>query len=279
MKPMKPILFNGEMVRANRDGRKTVTRRIANVNTDIPCVGRKDHSFVWDNFSGGEATGFVCRHCGFGVSPPHSRYPCGTSVFRPRYMPGDILYVRETFTKDGGRYYFRADYESDYLDACETLSGGYPAECRNHPGCEGCVRESTRIHWRPSIHMPKEAARIFLRVTDVRLERLQEITVSQAAAEGIDDLMPCEDAEELCDYCSLEDQLKGVHCYGGNVYMCEGTHCKEAYDAWVEEFIGEFASLWDSTIKKEDLPLYGWDANPYVWVIEYEKISKEEAMK
>lgn len=61
------------------------------------------------------------------------------------------------------------------FEPCETLSGGYPASCRNHPGCDGCMATSTRIHWHPSIHMPKEAARIWFKVTDVRVERLQNI--------------------------------------------------------------------------------------------------------
>lgn len=277
---MKPILFNTEMVRAILDGRKTVTRRFADINTEITCNdGTANHDFVLDNFTGGTPTGFVCRKCGFGIAPPHSRVPCGSALFRPRYWPGDILYVRETFTMEEGNYYFRADFESDYLDPCETLSGGYPAECRHHPGCEGCSKETTRIRWYPSIHMPKEAARLFLRVTDVRMERLQEITVNGAVSEGVDNVVPCDDSEDLCAYCPLDDSAKGVHCYGGNVIMCEGKRCKDAMEAWTEEFIGEFASLWDSTIKKKELGTCGWDANPWVWVIEYERISKEEAMK
>ncbi len=86
--------------------------------------------------------------------------------------------------------------------------------------------------WRPSIHMPREAARIFLRVTDVRVERLQNITDEQA------------EKEDFKDYTSTA--------------------------------LG-FAELWDSTIKPKDRALYGWAANQWVWVIEFERISKEEA--
>lgn len=56
--------------------------------------------------------------------------------------------------------------------------------------------------------------------------------------------------------------------------MCEGSHCKEALEYWEEEFIGEFASLWESTIKDNDIATYGWDANPWVWVIEFERCEK-----
>ena len=87
--------------------------------------------------------------------------------------------------------------------------------------------------WRPSIHMPKEAARIFLRVTGGRVERLQEITEDEAIREG-------------------------CIAHGGNLA------------------IDDFRAIWDSTIKKADLPLYGWDANPWVWVIEFERIERPE---
>ena len=231
---IKPILFNTPMIQAILDGRKTVTRRVANINTEIPCIGRDNHSFVWDNLVGAgedEATGFICKHCGFGVSPPHSRYPCGTSAFRPRYVIGDILYVRETFTElfyvdpdgythfDKSMYYYAADGTPDI-----TLVDG-----------DGFVEDDQRIRWKPSIHMPKDAARIFLRVTDVRVERLQDISADQCAMEGV---------------CPL---------YAGPIGGRE-SYYKTA-----------FAKLWNSTIKKEDLLTYGWDANPWVFVYRFER--------
>lgn len=170
----------------------------------------------------------------------------------PPFQPGDVLYVRETWGYNRDSWLYKADYRED---------------------------EWPLFIWHPSIHMPKKTARIFLRVKDVRVERLQDITVDQVAAEGIDALKPSNDAEELCNYCLLPDESKGIHCYGGSVHMCEGSHCGEAMDSWEEEYICEFAGLWNSTIKPADIPVYGWDANPWVWVIEFEKISREEAMK
>ena len=170
------------------------------------------------------------------------------------FKPGDTLYVREAWCEMPYGYVYRADVEEPEGWDCDD-------------------------RWKPSIHMPKEAARLFLRVKDVRAERLQDITVEQVEAEGIDNVVPCTDSEDLCNYCPLPDESKGVHCYGGIVHMCEGSHCKEALDYWEEEFIGEFAGLWESTIKDKDIGSYGWDANPWVWVIEFEKISKEEATK
>lgn len=150
-------------------------------------------------------------------------------VMAPPYCPGDILYVREAWCENEnpnspnfGGYEYRADY-----DAARDL-----------------------IKWHPSIHMPKEAARLFLRVTDVRVERLQNITEEQAGAEG---------AKDPYDYQTPEwyEQHGRVNNY----------------------VLDTFAGLWDSTIKPADLPLYGWAANPWVWVIEFERISKEAALE
>ena len=202
---IKPILFNTEMVRAILDGRKTCTRRTLK------------HPFIV------HPNGYITK-------PRGNENLC---PYDPPYQPGDILYARETWTEECGKYYYRADYDSDYLDPCETLSGGYPASCRNHPGCDGCMATSTRIHWHPSIHMPKEAARIWLKVTDVRVERLQDMTDDDAEAEG------------CFDYTSTA--------------------------------LG-FPDVWDSTIKKSDLDRYGWDASPWVWVIEFERCEKPETL-
>lgn len=97
--------------------------------------------------------------------------------------------------------------------------------------------------------MPREAARLFLRVTDVNVERLQSITPKDAYSEGTGSLF----FEEIA--------------YGGKEYHCG---VDDEYGVAREQF----AFLWESTIKKGDLPLYGWDANPWVWRIQFEKIEK-----
>ena len=101
--------------------------------------------------------------------------------------------------------------------------------------------------WRPSIHMPKEAARIWLKVNGVRVERLQEITEEQAKAEGAID-------------------NRGFIHSPYNEYDSIHT-AKEHYK-----------QIWNSTIKKSDLDRYGWDANPWVWVIEFERCDKPDEM-
>lgn len=167
---------------------------------------------------------------------------------------------RETWTEECGKYYYRADYDSDYLDPCETLSGGYPASCRNHPGCDGCMATSTRIHWHPSIHMPKEAARIWLKVTDVRVERLQGIEEDGVWDEGFRFKPPCLTRVSADGHtCELDGPCTS------SIKYCDMT---------MGELFGK--ELWDSTIKKSDLGRYGWDANPFVWVIEFERCEKPE---
>lgn len=221
MMAIKPILFNTEMVRAILDGRKSCTRRI---NKDA-----NDYVVPDMDFYNGDRRTYAVHN----FADKEQMEQLSTAERTCPICPRDILYVRETWTEECGKYYYRADYDSDYLDPCETLSGGYPASCRNHPGCDGCMATSTRIHWHPSIHMPKEAARIWLKVTDVRVERLQDMTDDDAEAEG------------CFDYTSTA--------------------------------LG-FPDVWDSTIKKSDLDRYGWDANPWVWVIEFERCEKPKGV-
>lgn len=286
MDRMKPILFNTEMVRAILDGRKTDTRRIANISTEIPCgCSTDDHEFVPDNFKHPEEkpTGFVCRKCGFGVAPPYSRIPCGESLFRPRYWPGDILYVRETWAKlcyvdpdgythfDQSMYYYAADGAPDI-----TLVDD-----------DGFELDDQRIRWKPSIHMPKEAARIFLRVTDVRVERLQDITDEQAISEGIVRMFDHMSDAEYDAWSARTCPGKKKEDHGWNNYLWHGDfgNCgmgNKLSDAWPYQRSGyesarlSFSSLWNLTVPLKDWPINGWEANPWVWAYKFERISKEE---
>lgn len=138
----------------------------------------------------------------------------GEKFFKLPCEPGDILYVRETWKKAPNGYYYYEDWQrNDIADVTK---------------------------WKPSIHMPKEAARIWLKVTDVRVERLQEITSEQICREGV--------------------EVEYPHVLNG------------------EEKRYAFSRLWDSTIKKSDLDRYGWNASPWVWVIEFERCEKPEGV-
>jgi len=223
----KAILFNTEMVRAILDGRKTCTRRVIELpeNMDGVPVGKSGDS--------SNPLGFM--------------YPGG--IKRPPYQPGDILYVRETW---------------EHFECC-CCEGDEHGNCYREPqqsalnkSC-GCYmyRATDEIYgdarWHPSIRMPKEAARIWLKVTDVRVERLQDITPKGAESEGVGNL--------------FYDDIG----YGEKNY---GTEVDPEYGIAKEQF----AWLWESTIKKSDIDRYGWDASPWVWVIEFERCEKPEGV-
>lgn len=213
---IKPILFNTEMVRAILDGRKTCTRRVIKPQPD------EKHTyplgFVTDSTEKKEAGcfGFAANEYGGSiqyVKPPY------------RYAPGDILYVRETWHK-----YTKRIGKGESCRLAEFY--GYKASVANS--------EDAEEPWHPSIHMPKEAARIWLKVTDVRVERLQEITMNGIRSEGLSSM---------------------------------AVHARD-----MEIALKEWELLWNSTIKKSDIDRYGWDANPWVWVIEFERCEKPEGV-
>lgn len=222
---IKPILFNTEMVRAILDGRKSCTRRICKdaneyVVPDMDFFNADKRTYAVHNFADQEHTeklSIAERTCPI--------------------CPGDILYVRETWYKSPSRYMYRADYsdtEKFYRDGKEI-----------------------EMKWHPSIHMPKDAARIWLKVTDVRVERLQEMKPVNVIKEG---------AYPDCWDCLNTYGESGSQCCYGTEEQC--SQCDEVMMEWEK--------LWNSTIKKPDLYRYGWDANPWVWVIEFERCEKPE---
>ena len=213
-----PILFNSDMVRAILDGRKTVTRRVVKfpVNKFTNKIPTANNVTVYQNMMRSEKVNFSEKpfYC-FDVKPP-----C---------QPGDILYVRETWLRIESCIYCMCYSEPPEQDGCYLYRA-------THGDAKG-------LRWRPSIHMPKAAARIWLKVTNVRVERLQDITEEQAKAEG-------------------------ANWKNGKNVGWEEKMRRTATD--------RFAELWDSTIKKSNFDRYGWDANPWVWRIEFERCEKPE---
>lgn len=172
------------------------------------------------------------------------------SVCRP-FNPGDILWVRETWRPAKGimhTYIGGEVVDSGYWhDGFEYKAGGYhfPDGFKESNDYFHLSEIRSEGNWHPSIHMPKDAARIFLRVKDVRVERLQEITLDDVHAEGVD--------------------VSYVRIMGGDCISGRIDHSAE-----------RFETLWDSTIKPADLDKYGWNADPLVWVIEFERCEKPE---
>jgi len=204
---IKPILFNTEMVRAILDGRKTCTRRLVSSRQFLGMLPDKCKNAAPDEFLKGKRMMFK-PYCDM------TDAELIMTAYKAPYEPGDILYVRETWKKAPNGYYYYEDWQrNDIADVTK---------------------------WKPSIYMPKEAARIWLKVTDVRVERLQDITSEQISREGV--------------------EVEYPHVLNG------------------EEKRYAFSALWNSTIKKSNLDWYGWDANPWVWVIEFERCEKPEGV-
>lgn len=274
LKVAKPILFNTAMVKAIQDDLKTETRRVLKPQPYEECIaeGHK-HEFVKDSDLGGEFTGFVCRKCGCGVCAPHGKYPVGTSWIRPKYKIGDILYVRETWQKIKYRRPAIAIPDDFKEEEYVYLADG-----------EICNSDGSNFKWKPSIHMPKEAARIFLRVTDVRIEHLQDITEEQAIREGIARLFDDLPDAEYIDWTkrtgvypkSKADWGYKNYLWHGNFGMY-GTGNKLS-DTWeyqgsaYDTAIDSFSSLWNTTVPLEDWNIYGWDANPWVGAFKFERL-------
>ncbi len=201
-----PILFNTEMVRAILDDRKTVTRRVIRGKITI------------NEAAGHKITFFPYKPRKDGVKSIKYFTMESFVEHESPYQPGDILYVRETWARVG------EDVDRMFFEESGNMWDGmflYKADG---------IDLSDIGKWHPSIHMPKEAARIWLKVTDVRVERLQDIGAKDCNREGID-------------------------------INQSGTF------KW-------FSALWDSTVKAEDR--YSWYANPWVWVIEFERCGRPD---
>ena len=211
---MKPIHFNTEMVKAILDGRKTQTRREPVILQDIEIP---EEGFIHQcpdgTMMGRQQVLRYNSHGQESIDVEWINFP-----IIPKYKVGDILYVKEAFTlfDDDGEFtyiYYKADHQKLYYDTIKK--------------------------WKSPRYMPKEAARIFLKVTDVRVERLQEITPPDIQKEGYQE---CTDV---------------IHNICSNRH-----HCK----VWYTE-------LWDTIYKKKG---FGWDTNPFVTVVTFERIEKPQ---
>ena len=211
----KPILFNTPMVRAVLDGIKTETRRLIKPQ---PCM---QLAYI--------SAGFKAGRWGY---PPEKAWESWGEQFKypddfpkeeadkfwnPPYRCDDILYVRETFAPL---------YENEASD--KVVGYRYKAQTLSefdeiYPDWKDYYWSGK---WKPSIHMPKEAARIWLKVNNVCVKRLQNITEEGIAREGLK----------------------------SKAYFCE---------------------VWNSTVPYPYRKCYGWDANPWVWVVRFERIERK----
>ena len=208
----KPILFNTTMVQAILQGNKTTTRRIVK--------SQPKHSV--DNVS-------MCDGIVSFNERELSRFDvCESTIVKKPYKVGDTIWVRETWQESEC---FDYNMKDQYCYKADNATNEYA--------------EQFNIKWRPSIHMPRVAARLFLKVTDVRVERLQDMTEVGAKAEGIRGFSK---DGELYKY-SHTDEF---------VWIDAPSTATEA-----------FKMLWNPIYFKQS---NGWNENPWVWIIEFENI-------
>lgn len=235
MSRVRPILFNTDMVQAILAGRKTVTRRLVRPTYRADESGFK----VMTNLGTGERQAEKIDDEERTFDPP--RYVI------PPYQPGDILYVRETWA-------FKCCLDCEHCNFDPIP--GTDEVCTRHKTpimyedkystSEGCYiyradyPRPDRIIWRPSIHMPKAAARIWLEVTDVKIQRLQEMRLDDFLNEGVI-IRP-----------EILDNPNNAESHGGYKFQC----------------------IWNSTIQPQDKDKYGWNANPWVWAYNFKRCKK-----
>lgn len=203
----RPILFSSEMVRAILDGRKTMTRRVVKTN---------NHSTNLDTyFMDGEP------------SVLGMQFTDGTNVKCPYGKVGDRLWVRETWTQRWD------DDKSEFDGYLYAADGAYVVHVDGGQNADGSVRSP----WKSPIHMPREASRLTLEITGVRVQRLNEISDEDAKAEGII-------AHE-------------VPVFEGDDYVRDDI-----------EYVYPFRCLWDKINGKR----HPWASNPWCWVVEFKPV-------
>jgi hypothetical protein len=215
----RPIIFSGEMVRAILEGRKTQTRRI--VKPQPEGIEAPEEGFIHlsdDGLLGGRQRYLCGDPENPGVDVEWWEFP----VRCPHGIPGDRLWVRETFWQEC----------NVGMTVSEEIVSEWISEA--HYEYPGRRRRGNSCGKRPSIHMPRWASRILLEVADIRVERLQGIRETDAMAEGV-------------------------------------TPANSEWDAC---YTDAFIRLWDSINAKRG---FGWDVNPWVWVIEFKVVASRGA--
>lgn len=212
----RPIIFNSEMVRAILEGRKTQTRRPVKPQPIDEYGKIRSHELT-------------CESGGHGYFNDEQEWMC------PHGKPGDRLWVRET----------HCWCNHEYVDGYKEHPWEWPPDRDNAEMRYKATEVSPDLYnWRPSIHMPRWASRITLEITDVRVERVQEISEEDARAEG------CSDDEDPGWRPTYNDPDSGGQ-----------PSCRRTFE-W----------LWSSIYNAKG---FGWDANPWVWVIEFRRVGHE----
>ncbi len=229
----RPILFSGPMVRAILEGQKTQTRRVVKLPAEFQpeSVEHVDFHSLWGPdawlFRGSAKVGDETLTVSRGVQCPYG-------------LPGDRLWVREAHSIHNAYGQHRGDGKrwGPWGGLPNTVSPDATKIAYYREGFDRCAPR-----WRPSIHMPRWASRITLEITDVRVERLQDITAEYVTAEGVG---------------TLGESMWGERWWVG------------APQAAVNDAKVDFSILWDSINAKRG---HSWASNPWVWVVQFQQVA------
>ena len=260
----KPIIFDTESVRAVLDDRKTAARHVIKPqpSEDSTFISLQDDMAITVIDKNGNERPKEVEGL-YAVFNDEGEFP----AYKSQYKVGDILYVREAWQE-----VYETEYDMNAEGCCVNIRtlivnfDSIPKICSGLSTEYSCSKMPPRnkyyvykasnveysdakneLRWRSPVIMPKEAARLFLRVTDVRVERLQGIKAYQIEQEGL-------------NRCNISNE-------------CVGT-CRNCMQE--ESIYNRFIRFWNSKNPKKDLDKYGWNANPYVWVYEFERVEVEK---
>lgn len=236
----RPILFNAAMVKAILDGRKTQTRRVVKFPK-------------WLSFDGEQPAEIPFQGVGYQDTRPVKAYDVTNHCKCPFGTVGDRLWVRETFCVLERHHWHDLTKPRDAIIEYAFNRRNACAYCADIvPGSESDdIRKQYGYKWRPSIHMPSWASRITLEITGVRVERLQGISETDATAEGVE------------SKCLTQDAM----AYD----VMHKNYLTGSFDISLPQY--SFESLWRS-INGPD----SWAANPWVWVVEFQRVEQEKVI-
>lgn len=238
----RPILFSGPMVRAILEGRKTQTRRVAPV-TDLKIKDHGDGMLTWSVHFSKPPRGVFSSHSGGKFSEAQARSIIA-SQFCPYGAPGDRLWVRETWMD------LRGTGIEGVIPGRERWAYG---EMSPAGSASDEARRDFGLKWRPSIFMPREASRLLLEITEVRVQRLQEITAEDAVAEGA-------------------QRFTGrVPSFTGGTGPSWSMGAPTSHGECLGSARFAFANFWNRTVRVAELD---WDSNPWVWAITFRRVEQ-----
>lgn len=256
----RPILFSGAMVRAILEGRKTMTRRVVKPQPHAGVDAVKWQDVIITGCNTPDQSGFAMMRGGV-IDSEAIRCPYG--------MPGDRLWVRETFRVESVGTHVPVKIPYEDVGIVYAADGEKRNIHREYPS----VLSSTCHNNKPSIFMPRWASRITLEITGVRVERLQEITEADAIAEGVEPRTREKGYTIVCrgggtfEVSSLYE--RGVPAVGDASPFGEVTHVEPIPERVLISTSGVFRLLWMKINGRSS-----WDANPWVWVVEFRRVEK-----